>query len=120
MNNAAILLADDAPQVAGILLAKLTREGHRVRWVRSSEAARLALAQAPCDLVLLSTSLAPPGAAWVLLAELRGAGRRVGMLLEAEEAPERERALGQGACLVILKPFKPTVVARQLAELAPA
>ena len=112
-----ILIVEDAPQVAGILVSKLGREGHQVRWVRDGAHARQALAAEPADLVLLSTTLLPERNAWELLPELRALCPMVVMLLEAEESALRDKALGLGAADVILKPFKPTVVARQIREL---
>ncbi len=110
-----ILLIEDAPQVAGILVAKLAREGHEVAWKRNRAEALAALEQ-PFDLILLSTDLDARNA-WEVLSELKAGTRTpIVMLLETEEASLDPEALRQGACGVILKPFKPTVVARKVRE----
>ena len=115
-----ILLIEDAPQVAGILVSKLTREGHQVVWTRKRAQALEALSAGAFDLILLSTTLLPERNAWELLSELKSggpAGAPVLMLLEAEEQPLSEKALSMGAAGVIQKPFKPTQVAKQVREL---
>ena len=111
-----ILLIEDAPQVAGILVSKMTREGHEVRWVRSGPEALAALEGKSFDLVLLSTYLEQD--AWELLAKIRRRGKTpVVVLLENEEAGLTDKARQAGAIDVIVKPFKPTVVAKQVRRL---
>ena len=118
-----ILLIEDAPQVAGILVSKLGREGYRLTWKRNRAEALAALDAADFDLVLLSTYLLPERNAWRILDEVKAHPRRGGvpvvMLLEAEEAAERERAMSSGAAGVIMKPFKPTQVAKAVKSLLP-
>ena len=112
-----ILLIEDAPQVAGILVSKLGREGHKVAWVRGRTAALEALSTGSFDLIVLSTYLLPERNAWELLDELRGkVGAPIFMLLEAEEAGLEARAREHGAAGIILKPFKPTQVAKSARE----
>ena len=115
-----ILLIEDAPQVAGILIAKLQREGHSLQWVRNDDAAMEALKGGRFDLILLSTYLLPKRNAWELLQALKtrhAPETAVVMLLESEEMALRDRALAEGAVDVIQKPFKPTVVAKLIREL---
>ena len=111
-----ILLVEDAPQVAGILISKLRREGHQVRWLRTGRGALDALEGAGFDLAVLSTYLLPEKNAWEVLAEIRTKhpGLPVAMMLETEEAPLAWKAAGAGACGVIQKPFKPSGVALQV------
>lgn len=112
-----ILLIEDAPQVANILVSKLSREGHEVSWRRTREQALGALG-ASFDLILLSTDLPPEHNSWKILPELKAlSAAPVVMLLQAEEAALKTSALAQGASDVIIKPFKPTVVAKRLKEL---
>ena len=65
-----ILIVEDAPQVAGILVSKLTREGHAVHWVRTKSAAHETLLDKSYDLILISTYLLPERNAWTLLEEI--------------------------------------------------
>lgn len=116
---AKILLVEDAPQVAGILVSKLSREGHEVFWKRDRVQALAALSD-PWDLILLSTDL-PGRNAWELLPEMKAAtSSPVVILLETDEAHLESASLGRGARAVILKPFKPTIVARRLREILEA
>ena len=113
-----ILLIEDAPQVANILVSKLTREGHAVTWRRNRDQALEAVGGEPFDLTLLSTDLLPERNAWQLLPELLAASSApIVMLLQTEEAALKPQALAQGARDVIIKPFKPTVVAKQVKDL---
>lgn len=113
-----ILLIEDAPQVANILVSKLTREGHAVTWRRDREQALAAVRGESFDLTLLSTDLLPLRNAWQLLPELLAASASpVVMLLQAEEASLKTQALSSGAKDVIFKPFKPTVVAKQIKDI---
>ncbi len=112
-----ILLIEDAPQVANILVFKLNREGHEVTWTRDREKGLAALASA-FDLILLSTYLLPERNAWETLADLKARTTTpVVMLLENEEAHLEGQAVEKGAIAVILKPFKPTVVAKRVRDL---
>lgn len=115
INQKKILVVEDAPQVANILLAKLTREGHSVTWKRNREQA-LRACEEVYDLILLSTDV-PERNAWQILSDLRGAhSSRVVMLLETDEAPLEPQAMQSGATGVIIKPFKPTRVAKQVRD----
>ena len=106
-----ILLVEDAPQVAGILISKLEREGHSVKWVRNRIEALNTLTESAFDLIKLSTYLLPLRDAWILLGELKDQPTPVVFLLETEEIHLKERALSSGAGSVIQKPFKPTAPA---------
>ncbi len=118
-----ILLIEDAPQVAGILISKLGREGYKLEWRRTRAEARAALDAGSYSLILLSTYLLPGRDAWQILEDVKAHPRQGGvptiMLLDAEEADQRERALAAGASGVIMKPFKPTAVARVVRSVVP-
>lgn len=108
-----ILIVEDAPQVASILQSKLTREGHAVTWKRNREQALKASVDS-YDLILLSTDV-PERNAWQILSDLKDScPTRVVMLLETDEAPLEPQAKESGALGVIIKPFKPTIVAKQV------
>jgi two-component system response regulator MtrA len=115
---ARVLLVEDEPNIGSIIVFKLEREGHEVRW-ESSAAAVLGAAQAlQPDLVLLDSSL-PDGDAFVLLTSLV-LDHLVVMMTEFRDTTTPERARAAGAVATVEKPFKPTQLARLVAQLAPA
>jgi DNA-binding response OmpR family regulator len=114
---ARVLVVEDEPNIGAIIVFKLEREGHTVTWV--TEAARVADAAAALrpDLVLLDSTL-PDGDAFLLLERLVQRGPVV-MLTEFRDAAAPERARRAGAAATVEKPFKPTQLARLVAQLAP-
>lgn len=114
---ARVLVVEDEPNIGAIIVFKLEREGHTVTWV--TEAARVAAAAAAFrpGLVLLDSTL-PDGDAFLLLERLVGASPVV-MLTEFRDAAAPERACRAGAAATVEKPFKPTQLARLVAQLAP-
>jgi AmiR/NasT family two-component response regulator len=70
------------------------------------------------DLVLLDSSL-PDGDAFVLLTTL-AAQRPVVMMTEFRDTTTPQRARAAGAVATVEKPFKPTQLARLVAQLVPA
>lgn len=112
-----ILLVDDAPQVAGIIVSKLGREGFEVIWKRDGESALEFLKDRRPDLVMLATYLEKRNA-WEVLRTLRARQPElpVLMILEQEEAGETARAKALGCADCIVKPFKPTALARTVRE----
>ncbi|MHB1575271.1 MAG: response regulator [Candidatus Dormibacteria bacterium] len=114
-----IVLAEDEPMIGRILEFKLDREGHRVTWVRTAaEAERICLAE-QVDLLLCDVTLEEDGR--VLCRRLVDSSRqpRSGVVLMPEQrSPDGERlALEAGARAVVIKPFKPTIVAAKIREL---
>ena len=111
---ARVLVVEDEPNIAAIILYKLRREGHAVEHAWTAATARGSAG--PWDVVLLDSSL-PGEDALALLTEL-SAGGPVAMMTESrdDETPDRARALGAAA--VVRKPFKPTLLARLVLELA--
>ena len=108
-----ILLIEDSPQIAVIIVSKLRREGFDVIWKRDGEAAFQFLETTRPHLLLLSTFLDQKNA-WEILQAFRAGHPDVPaiMLLEHEEAQEADRARAMGCVHVVIKPFKPSVLAR--------
>ena len=113
---ARILLVEDEPNIGGIIVFKLRREGHEVRWLEAGEGALSEASLMGADMVLLDTSL-PDADPFELLAGL--SPRPVIMLIEFRDGATAARAQQAGASAVVEKPFKPTVLARLVAQLAP-
>lgn len=111
-----IVLAEDEPMIGRILEFKLGTEGHQVTWVRSAREAERLCRAGGVDLLLCDISLEEDGRDLCrrLLAE--GVAPRAGVVLMPEQRdPEGEAsALAAGARTVVVKPFKPTVVAAKL------
>jgi len=103
---ARVLLVEDEPNIASIIVFKLEREGHQVRWESSASTVLDAARTTQPDLVLLDSSL-PDGDAFILLSALC-------------DAVTPNRALAAGALATVEKPFKPTQLARLVAQLVPA
>ena len=66
---ARVLLVEDEPNIASIIVFKLEREGHEVRWEASALAVAAAADATRPELVLLDSSL-PDGDPFNLLSEL--------------------------------------------------
>ncbi|MGI8609382.1 MAG: response regulator [Candidatus Dormibacteria bacterium] len=107
-----VLVIEDEPNIAGIILYKLRREGHAVDHADSAASARLL--RAPWDVVLLDSSL-PGEDAMRLLTELR-AGAPVVVMTESRDEETPNLALRLGAAAIVRKPFKPTLLARLVLE----
>ena len=105
---------EDEPNIAGIIVFKLEREGHEVRAVTTAAAA-LATEFTP-DLVLLDSSL--DDADGVELVPRFSCPVIVMTEFRDEQTPAR--ALELGAARTIGKPFKPTVLARVVSEVSSA
>jgi DNA-binding response OmpR family regulator len=108
-----VLVVEDEPNIAGIILYKLRREGHEVEHAWTAAEARACAG--PWDVVLLDSSL-PDEDALALLTEL-GAGGPVAMMTESRDEQTPGRAQALGAAAVVRKPFKPTLLARLVLEL---
>ena len=115
---ARVLLVEDEPNIASIIVFKLEREGHRVRWESSATAVPGAAAAMQPELVLLDSTL-PDGDAFDLLAALV-VHHPVVMMTEFRDTTTPQRARVAGAVATVQKPFKPTQLARLVAQLAPA
>jgi DNA-binding response OmpR family regulator len=115
---ARVLLVEDEPNIASIIVFKLEREGHQVRWEASALGVPAAADATRPELVLLDSSL-PDGDAFVLLRVLAERSPVV-MMTEFRDTVTPERARGAGAVATVEKPFKPTQLARLVAQLVPA
>jgi DNA-binding response OmpR family regulator len=115
---ARVLLVEDEPNIASIIVFKLQREGHEVRWESGAPGVLAAEASMRPDLVVLDSSL-PDGDPFVLLSGL-APRRPVVMLTEFRDSQTPERALALGAVATVQKPFKPTQLARLVARITRA
>ncbi|HET9847936.1 MAG TPA: response regulator [Candidatus Dormibacteraeota bacterium] len=115
---ARVLLIEDEPNIASIIVFKLQREAHEVRWESGASGVLRAADTMRPDLILLDSSL-PDGDAFDLLVTL-APGRPVVMMTEFRDTGTPERARQAGAAAVVQKPFKPTQLARLVAQLVPA
>ena len=118
--TASLLIVEDEPMISRILAEKLTREGYAVS--RASTIAGLTSALSSADVALVDRTLDGDGID--VMGRLAGLGvrPRAGWfaMLESRDAGEGGRAVRAGAAGVILKPFKPTAVATQVATLLAA
>ena len=115
---ARVLLIEDEPNIASIIVFKLQREAHEVRWESVASGVLEAAEAMQPDLVLLDSSL-PDGDAFDLLVTL-AERRPVVMMTEFRDNGTPDRARQAGAAAIVQKPFKPTQLARLVAQLVPA
>jgi DNA-binding response OmpR family regulator len=115
---ARVLLVEDEPNIASIIVFKLEREGHQVRWESSALAVPAAVEAIQPELTLLDSSL-PDGDPFILLGLLAEQGPVV-MMTEFRDTVTPQRAREAGAAATVEKPFKPTQLARLVAQLVPA
>ena len=115
---ARVLLVEDEPNIASIIVFKLQREGHQVRWEPNATGVLGSAADFGPELVLLDSSL-PDGDPFTLLRALVPDGPVV-MLTEFRDLKTPGRARSAGAVATVEKPFKPTQLARLVAQLVPA
>jgi two-component system response regulator HydG len=114
---ARVLLVEDEPNIASIIIFKLQREAHDVRWEPTARGVLNAADAMQPDLILLDSSL-PDGDAFQLLSAL-APSRPVVMMTEFRDTRTPDRARQAGAAAIVEKPFKPTQLARLVAQLAP-
>lgn len=114
---ARVLLVEDEPNIASIIVFKLEREGHQVRWEASAAGVPSAAAAIDPELVLLDSSL-PDGDPFTLLSLLAQRSPVV-MMTEFRDTVTPPRARAAGAVATVEKPFKPTQLARLVAQLVP-
>jgi DNA-binding response OmpR family regulator len=115
-----LLIVEDEPMIGRILREKLTREGYVVARAATIDGLRSAVASA--DIALVDATLDGDGIDAMRALAGAGIGPRVGWfaMLESRAEAQGPRAVQAGAAGVILKPFKPTVVAAQVAALLAA
>ncbi len=114
---AGVLVVEDEPNIASIIVFRLEREGHEVRWERGASNVRHAASAMRPDLVLLDWSL-PDRDPLETMAALRPIPTVV--MTEFRDAAAPGRALAAGARATVEKPFKPTQLARLVSQLTPA
>jgi DNA-binding response OmpR family regulator len=114
-----LVLAEDEPMIGRILEFKLKMEGHRLTWVRSAREAEELVEAGGVDLLLCDITLEEDGRDLCRRLIREGFEPSAGIVLMPEQRdPEgRERALAAGAREVVIKPFKPTVVAATIRRL---
>ncbi len=99
--------------IGRILEFKLRMEGHQLTWVRSAREAEALVRAGGVDLLLCDVTLEEDGRDLCRRLVEAGQAPPAGVVLMPEQRdPEgRARALAAGAREVVIKPFKPTVVA---------
>lgn len=104
---ARILVVEDDPDIASVLIRGLGAAGYRVDWADTAEAAARSIAGQPCDAAIIDMMLgADSGAA--LLADLRKQGHRIPvvMLSALTRVEDRAEGLEAGAQDYVVKPFQ--------------
>src|SRR5712672_2666743 len=96
---ARVLLVEDEPNIASIIVFKLEREGHEVRWESSATAVPAAAEAARPELVLLDSSL-PDGDPFILLSVLSPRAPVV-MMTEFRDTVTPQRAREAGAVATV-------------------
>jgi DNA-binding response OmpR family regulator len=118
-DQARILIAADEPMVSRILEHKLRREGHSVVCVRDGAAMWRVLDAGEADVLLVDSALDSDGIA--LMEELYWAGQLPNAgwfaVVEQRDQESHRRAMRAGAVGLVVKPFKPSDVAAQVAAL---
>jgi len=120
MTAARVIVAEDEPMIGRILEHKLSREGHRVSWLRTAAEAERAVRAEPVDVALIDATLERDGVELATALVAEGSLRADGWLalVEQRDLDAQCRALAAGAVGLVVKPFKPTQVAAQVAAVA--
>jgi DNA-binding response OmpR family regulator len=107
-----IMVVEDEPNIGGLVRTYLERDGYRVLWVRSGEAALAELGRHPIGLVVLDIGL--PGIDGFEVCR-RIAGEVPTILLTArDEEADRVAGLELGADDYVVKPFSPRELAARV------
>lgn len=116
--NALVLIAEDDPEIAGILEAYFQREGFRTSHARDGQVALDLHAALKPDLILLDVTM-PRVDGWQVLAGIRQRGGAPVIMITALDTDlDRLQGLRLGADDYVVKPFNPIeVVARAKAVL---
>lgn len=112
--SARILLVEDEPSIAEIVVFALNSEGFQVAWRTLVSEAEAELAATPCALAILDLGL-PDGSGLELLKRLRRHSETPVLILSARNA-ELDRVLGLelGADDYVTKPFSPRELAARV------
>src|SRR5919201_2198095 len=115
---ARVLLIEDEPNIASIIVFKLEREGHQVQWELEAHDVVAAADRMQPELVILDSSL-PDADPFQVLSAL-SSRQPVVMLTEFRDRDTPQRARRAGAVATVEKPFKPTQLARLVPQLTTA
>ena len=101
-----VLLVEDDPMIGKSVQQGLRQDGYAVDWLRDGEAAELALATTPYEMLLLDLGL-PRRSGLELLARLRGSDNRIPVLVitARDSVADRIAGLDTGADDYLVKPF---------------
>ena len=101
-----VLLVEDDPMIGKSVQQGLRQDGYTVDWLRNGEAAELALATTPYEMLLLDLGL-PRKSGLEVLARLRGSDNRIPVLVITARDSVADRIIGldAGADDYIVKPF---------------
>jgi len=110
-----VLVVEDEPNIAAIIRFKLEREGHEIVEVDTLAAMTQRLPGFAPDLILLDSSL--PGEDPLAWLTQERAGNTVVVMTELHDEVAPRKAVAAGAAATVGKPFKPTQLARLVAEL---
>jgi DNA-binding response OmpR family regulator len=102
-----VLLLEDEEDIARPVVAMLERERYEVRWVRTSDAARAALAEREADVAILDVMVEHDDAGFELADELRTVGfpGAILFLTARDSVSDRVRGLDLGGDDYLVKPF---------------
>lgn len=114
-----VLLIEDDHVLGAAIRDHIASTGHGVDWVQRIEDARLALAAAPYQLVLLDLNL-PDGKGLDLLREMRKANNRTPVIIVTaqDQIAVRIEGLNSGADDYLVKPFDLSEMSARLAAVA--
>ena len=107
MKAARVLIVEDDPDIASLLVRGLGAAGYRAEWAETGAAALAAVEAGGIDAAIVDMMLGPESGA-ELLAELRRRGHRMPALVLSALArvEDRARGLDAGAQDYIVKPFE--------------
>jgi DNA-binding response OmpR family regulator len=115
-----ILVAEDEPMIQRILVFKLKTEGYRVLQAETGPQVIEILNKNKPDLILLDATL-PEIDSFKILQKIRSIDGfkdlPVFVLTQTHEPWQIDRAKESGATQCVVKPFKPTVLAKQIKTL---
>ena len=104
---ARILVVEDDPDIASVLVRGLGAVGHQVEWAETVEAVADLVAKGPCDAAIIDMMLGEDSGA-TLLTDLRAQGHQMPaiMLSALSRVEDRAEGLEAGAQDYVIKPFQ--------------
>ena len=104
---ARILVVEDDPDIASVLVRGLGAAGHQVEWAETVEAVADLVAKGPCDAAIIDMMLGDDSGA-TLLTDLRAQGHQMPaiMLSALSRVEDRAEGLEAGAQDYVIKPFQ--------------